>query len=406
MLESVKSLLKIGPGPSSSHTIGPFKAASHFKSLLENKDVSYIKVILYGSLALTGKGHLTDKIIIDTLKEYKVQVIFDVATEVSHPNTVTFLAYDNMNEEILSQTYISVGGGKIIKKGEKEDAEKTIYPFDTFKDLKDYLESNKMGVRDLVIKYEGEEIISYFEEVYDTMVKTIKKGLVTEGEVAPKLHVKRVAKEIFEKAQKVKDPSEKQILTLSSYAYATAECNAAGELVVTSPTCGSAGVLPSCLYYFEHDLHYAHDKVIDGLILASLVGLIIRKNATISGAVGGCQAEIGSACSMAAASMCYIDGLNLHQCSYAAEIGMEHNLGLTCDPVMGYVAIPCIERNSIAALKAYDAFIFARNIAPIRSNYISFDEVIKVMYETGLSLNKDYKETSKGGLAKLNKGEC
>lgn len=404
MLPSIKSLYRIGPGPSSSHTIGPFNASLDFKSRIKNINYSYIIVTLFGSLALTGKGHLTDKIILEALKDDKVKIEFNIDVIKEHPNTLIFKAYDSKNKLVFSQTYYSIGGGEIKSDGFKSNSMKPVYDFSSFNEFRDRFTKAECSIREFFIKYEGEDIITFAEGIFDQMVKTIEKGLVTEGEVAQKLHVKRMAKEIYSEAMCETD--NKRILTLSSYAYAVSECNAAGELIVTAPTCGSAGVLPSVLYYSYKDMHIEKDKIIDGLLIAGLIGLIIRHNATISGAVGGCQAEIGSACSMAAAALCVINSLSIYQTEYAAEIGMEHNLGLTCDPVMGYVAIPCIERNSIAAIKAYVAYVFADKISPLRHNAISLDDVIEVMYQTGLGLSKDFKETSKGGLASIyNKGE-
>lgn len=404
MLPSLMTFFNIGPGPSSSHTIGPYKAAISFLKdleLLHHEEGINIEVTLYGSLALTGKGHMTDVIILQALQNYHTQVIFNIEEKHVHPNTLTFRAYSCQNKLILKETFVSIGGGQIVKEGETAPDYKPVYPFSNFAEMQKYLEDSHKSLRDMVLSYEGSAILSFLDSVWNQMKDTIKLGLVTQGEVAGPLHVQRVAGDILKKSKDAKEIMAREQLKMAAYAYATAECNAAGNLVVTAPTCGSSGVVPAILFYEACDQKASHAKIIDGLMMAGLVGEIVRKNATISGAIGGCQAEIGTATAMAAAAISELKGLSPYQVGYGAEIAMEHSLGLTCDPIGGYVAIPCIERNAISVLKAYDCYLFAKNIAPIRKNRISFDNSVEVMYETGLSLRDDFKETSKGGLAKV-----
>ena len=403
MLPSIKTLYKIGPGPSSSHTIGPFKAASDFlKATLKlNSNPVRFTVTLFGSLAFTGKGHCTDKIIKSVLHKYKVEVKFDIDTKKLCPNMMEFTAFDADDKVICTQDYNSVGGGDVLKGNEYLIPHDDIYPFSNFLEMRQYMESNDMTVRDLILKFEGEDILPFLKTVLNKMIEVVDIGLKTTGEVAGILHVKRMAKETFAEAMITEDKYIKIQLLLASYAYAANECNCAGEQVVTCPTCGATGVLTSLMNYAKRNLDMSDDTMLDGLAMAGLIGLIVRTNASISGAVAGCQAEIGTATSMAAGAMCIMDNLTMYHVEYAAEIAMEHSLGLTCDPVKGYVAIPCIERNVMGVLKAMDAYVLSKSLAKLRKNFISFDEAVEVMYESGLAMNEDYKETSKGGLAKV-----
>ena len=400
MLPSIKTLFKIGRGPSSSHTFAPYRASKIFLKSLENVDYDYIRVTLYGSLGLTGKGHLTDKVIYEALEGIKTIVDFDYKTQVNHPNTMIFKAYNKFSKEVKSITFISLGGGRLKIGEEIEKENNECYPFSNFNELKNYMVENNMSIRDVVLKFDDKDILDYLETVHEAMFKSVEDGLNQEGLIAGELNLKRVAKSIYKEALS-KNNEERNLLLLTSYAYAVAEMNTGGGVIVTAPTCGSAGVIPSIIYHIEKDRKIDKERVLDGLMMAGLLGLIIRRNATISGAVGGCQAEIGSACSMGAALLSTAFNLSLYQVEYASELAMEHNLGLTCDPVKGYVAIPCIERNAIASFKAFNAFVLAKDIAPLRKNMVSLDDVIKVMYETGINLSKDFKETSKGGLAKI-----
>lgn len=398
MLTSLRTLYKIGPGPSSSHTMGPFKAAGDFLTLLPVDFDGTVKVTLFGSLALTGRGHMTDRIIEKAFGKIPTEIVFDINTKPIHPNTLKFEAV--VSGDMISETYLSVGGGTVLRQGQTLIEEEEKYDVDSLETLKDRLQS--ISLRDYVCKCEGADIESYLTEILHAMFMCIENGLTKTGTVAGTLKVKRVAKEIFELAQAA-EPKEAVMLTLAAYAYAVAEENSGGFQVATAPTCGSAGVLPAVLYYLYKYKGYDEDKLIEGLMVAGLIGLIVKHNATISGAVGGCQAEIGTATSMAAAALTYLKGQDLGTVEYAAELAMEHSLGLTCDPVGGYVAIPCIERNAVGALRAYEAYVMARFIGKARRNAVTFDEVVAVMAETGRSLPTEYKETSLGGLAKIHK---
>ena len=277
-----------------------------------------------------------------------------------------------------------------------------IYPFETFNGMKNYL--NKKDNKDIakvVDDFEDNDINNFLENVFEAMIHEIESNLNIEGYLPGTLGVKRVAKDIYQKALKENDLFEKKVLMISSFAYAASEGNANGDIVVTSPTCGSCGVLPAILYY-EYKFEGAKkEEIFNALKVAGLMTNFIKRNASISGAALGCQAEIGSASSITAAALCYLKKMSLYQIEYASELALEHFLGLTCDPVNGYVQIPCIERNGIGALRSLISYVYAKDLAPIRKNKVSFDEIVKTMKITGESLSKDYKETSIGGLAKV-----
>ncbi|MFA6754942.1 MAG: L-serine ammonia-lyase, iron-sulfur-dependent, subunit alpha [Bacilli bacterium] len=397
-MESIKSLFVIGPGPSSSHTIGPFNAALDFKKGLDEK--YKIKVILYGSLALTGKGHLTDKIIKKVFEGYDINIDFNFTNlELKHPNTLSFTAY--LNDSIVKEkTYYSVGGGEIVTSlNYKQD--KGVYDFKNFNDIKKYLQENNKSLVDIVNDNEDKDINEYLTKVLHTMFNVIERNLSLEGFLPGQLNTKRVASKIYENALKIKDIEEQRIMLLTAFAYATAEGNASGDIVVTAPTCGSAGILPSILYYESLYNKISEEKLINALKIAGIIGDICKQNASISGAVLGCQAEVGVATAMTAGALSFIHDLSIYQIEYSSEVALEHFLGLTCDPVDGYVQIPCIERNGIGSLRAYVSYLYAKNIAPYRKNRVSFDDVVEAMQITGESLSKDYKETAIGGLAKI-----
>ena len=394
-MKSLKELYKIGNGPSSSHTMGPKKAALLLKEKYPEADL--YKIILYGSLAYTGKGHLTDKIILKALEKKNVEIIFNKdVKELKHPNTMDLIAYKN-NEELGRFTAYSVGGGSIQIGGELLKEEKNIYKLTTFTEIKKYCIKNEISLLEYVIMQEGKEIIEYLNIVWKTMKKTLEEGLETEGIIPGKLKISKKAKSLYNTL--TKETSElKRIRLLTAYAYATSEQNASGEIIVTAPTCGASGVLPAVLYYLYKQENISEKSIIEGLAVAGLIGNLVKENASISGAECGCQAEIGTACSMAAAAYAYIKGYNINIIECAAEIAMEHHLGLTCDPIYGYVQIPCIERNAVAAVRAIDSANMASFL--YKDSKISFDLVIETMYETGKDLGSHYKETSKGGLAK------
>ena len=395
-MESIKELYKIGPGPSSSHTIGPEKACKYILSTYQNID--NIVVTLYGSLALTGKGHLTDKIIDKTFENVKHEIIFNYEST-TKDNVMNFdITFIDLHHENVK--IISVGGGSIDIVGNEKEAPKKAYPFKSFSHIKEYCSRYKVNLCDVVFKYEDDDIKDYLAHVYEIMEESIENGLKADGYLPGSLHVARKAKKLYETAN---DPETEKIRLVSSYAFAVSEENATGKTIVTAPTCGASGVLPAVLKYYKDKNNLSIDKIIEALAVAGLIGNVIKLNAYISGALAGCQAEIGSACSMAAAAISYLEGLGIDEIEYAAEIALEHHLGLTCDPIDGLVQIPCIERNAVAALRAIDAACLASFLNGTRR--VSFDTVVKTMKETGDDINRAYCETSIGGLAKNFKGE-
>lgn len=389
-MDSIKELYKIGHGPSSSHTMGPQRAASIF--LKKNPYSDKFIVELFGSLALTGKGHLTDYIIKETLGRDITEIIFNNEIVFSyHPNALKFKAYKN-NELTDEWLVFSVGGGDLKELNEERYANASVFPHSTMSEIIKYCKDNNLTLVDYVKKYD--DVTSYLKEVLTTMFSTIEAGLYKRGTLPGSLNLKRKANDFYLKYLE----SKNLLKFLYATSLATAEENASGGIIVTAPTCGSSGVLPAILYTAKFYNNINDDTLINALMVAGLIGNIIKHNGSISGAEVGCQGEIGSACSMAAAAYSVILGLNIDQIEYASEIALEHNLGLTCDPVDGLVQIPCIERNALASAKAMDAANYAS--LTDGSHHISFDDVIKVMTETGKDLNSKYRETSIGGLAK------
>lgn len=395
-MNSIRELFKIGFGPSSSHTMGPQIASQKIKMMHEDADC--FEVDLYGSLALTGKGHLTDYIIKQTLGE-KTKIHFKSEALEYHPNGMRFYVYKN-NELIDTITAYSVGGGAVEFAGNSIQKPQEVYPHKNLKEIIKYIEDNGISFYEYVLSFEDDDFKAYLFDVLDAMFSCVQNGLRHEGVIPGKLKLKRVAKSMYQQAINTRRVSERERLLISSYAYAVSEENACGNRIVTAPTCGASGVLPAVLFYCYKQLGIPRKELIKALAVAGIFGNVIKTNATISGADGGCQAEVGSACAMAAAAYGWILELNNSLIEYAAEMGLEHNLGLTCDPVGGYVQIPCIERNGFGALRAIDAAIYAKQLGYLRKNKVSFDSIVKVMKETGKDLNSAYKETSLGGLAK------
>jgi L-serine dehydratase len=402
-MHSLKELYKIGSGPSSSHTMGPQRAALEIKQ--KHPLAKRYEVYLYGSLSFTGKGHLTDYIIEKSLGKQNVTIHFKSDTLDYHPNGMVFKIYNEANHLIDSVTVYSVGGGSIIYEGDSVPRIKTVYPHHTMKEIFEYIEEHRMSLYDYVLQYEDDDIETYLYTILDTMLKGVEVGLSMEGIIPGRLQLKRVAKSMHQQAINTRSEGERERLLISSYAYAISEQNACGQTIVTAPTCGASGVMPAVIYYCYKQLKIPKKELIKALAIAGVFGNTIKKNATISGADGGCQAEIGSACSMSASAYAWILGLPNSLIDYAAEMGLEHNLGLTCDPIGGYVQIPCIERNGFGALRAIDAAMYAKQLGYLRKNKVSFDAVVRVMKETGKDLNSAYKETSLGGLAKEFKNE-
>ena len=396
-MRTISELYKIGNGPSSSHTMGPKKAAEMFRDANPNAD--RFEIVLYGSLASTGRGHLTDYIIRETLKNKLVDIFFDEKTRCErHPNTMELMAYKD-DELINVWKVYSVGGGVIEIEVEKINEFITIiYEHSKFSDIREYCEKENVSLSEYVFKRENEEFKNYLWEIWNTMKNSVEEGLQKEGVLPGALKITRKAKRVYENIPKYETAELKKTRLLLSYAYSVSEMNSSGGVIVTAPTCGAAGVLPAVLYYAYKELNMLEEKIIEALAVAGLMGNLIKTNASISGAECGCQAEVGTACSMAAAAFAYLNGYSIMHIEKAAEIAMEHHLGLTCDPVQGYVQIPCIERNGVAAMRAIDSAYTAHILDD--DGEISFDTVVDTMYETGKDLKSHYRETSKGGLAK------
>lgn len=397
-MHSIKTLYKVGNGPSSSHTIGP-KVASQF-IIDKYKDCDYVKVTLFGSLAFTGKGHLTDYIIEKTFNEnnIKVDICFNYEIlDLEFPNTMHFEIYKN-NTILGEETIFSIGGGLIKVKDFENVEEKEVYPHKTILQIKEFCSQNNLSFVDYVLHFEDSSIVEFTEHIYQVMTRSVKNGLSKTGVLPGKLMVERKAYTIFNNIKPNETESMKEKRLVSSYAFACSEENASGGEIVTAPTCGSCGIIPSIIMYLE-DCGYNHSDIINGLLVAGLFGLVVKNNASISGAECGCQAEIGTACAMGAALVATVKHLNNDQIERAAEIALEHHLGLTCDPILGYVQIPCIERNAVAALRAIESCSLAELFGESQSK-ISFDLVVETMKQTGIDLKYEYRETSAGGLAK------
>ena len=395
-MRSIRTIYKTGRGPSSSHTMGPEKAAMAFLALTPT--ATRYEVDLYGSLSATGKGHGTDRILAETLGEGRTLIRFHPAgAPLPHPNTMTLSAFEG-ETLTLRRTVASIGGGDIQWEGEPAVDEPVVYPHASFAEIAAYCASEGIRLWQYVERFEGPAIRDFLSEVWQTMQTAIDEGLAAEGILPGGLSVERKAKILSaprgEESQTVRDNR-----VLCSYAFAVSEQNAGGGRIVTAPTCGACGVMPATLRFLSEKEGYATETVLHGLETAALIGNLIRTNASISGAECGCQAEVGSACSMAAAACAEMAGMSVDQIEYAAENAMEHHLGLTCDPICGLVQIPCIERNAVAAMRALDAVHLASFLTDSRK--ISFDLVIETMYETGKDLSHLYRETSQGGLAKL-----
>lgn len=395
-MESIKSIYKIGNGPSSSHTMGPKKAAEIFKSRVENA-VSF-RVNLYGSLAATGKGHFTDRAIHDAFFPKTVEFVWFPEIELPlHTNGMKFEALDEHGKLIESWIVYSIGGGKIIDESTDLN-EKQIYEHENISDILNWVEQRGKTYWEYVQEREESDLLDYLNEVWKAMQRSVREGLENDGVLPGGLNLRRKAASYWIKAKSYKVSLQNRCLIMS-YALAVSEQNASGGVVVTAPTCGSAGVLPAILYHMKNFHEFSDKNILQALATAGLFGNVTRKNASISGAEVGCQGEIGTACAMAAAASNQMFGGSPQQIEYAAEMGLEHHLGLTCDPVCGLVQIPCIERNSFAALRALDANLSA--MMTDGKHIISFDKVVETMRTTGHDLPNLYKETSLGGLAKF-----
>ncbi len=465
---SLFDLFKVGPGPSSSHTIGPMKAAYNFlQELKKLPDTTVainatLEVTLYGSLSATGKGHGTDRAIVAGLlgwlpeecnpekfshlvssekDNYAISVpgckpiLFSAKNihfergrfDFPHPNTLIIRLINENGNVILEHEYYSIGGGFIIRKGEQQQKSDVIppYPYSTMKELKNHLQKNSLSLTELVIENEiaishltKEEVYKKMENILQFMHNAVERGLHTEGVLPGSIQLHRKAPSLFQKAEAFSQSSQQEkpqaqnqaqnqdsfLIFLNAYCEAASEENAAGNIVVTAPTSGASGVIPGITYLLKHHYHYDTKKICEGMFVAAVIGFLVKHNASISGAEMGCMGEIGTASAMGAAMLAHCAGHSVDVIEAAAEIAIEHHLGMTCDPIGGYVQIPCIERNAMGAVKAYNAYLLA-SLGNHAYQKISLDNVIKVMKATGDDMSKKYKETSEAGLA-LSSTEC
>lgn len=395
-MESLRELYKSGRGPSSSHTMGPEKACNIFKNKYPKADS--FRVVLYGSLAKTGKGHGTDVVIQKTLSPRACKIEFCYTdNKLPHPNTMDLTAYKA--DKIIGEARVmSVGGGAVLFQNSIEQPPNKIYTLDKFNTIADYCSRNSIRLWQYVLETEGEGIAQYINDMWNTMKESIERGLSDTGILPGGLGVVKKAKSLFENEHVDESMQTKENRMVCAYAFAVGEQNASGETIVTAPTCGAAGIVPAVLYYQQKKNNYSDESIVRALMTAGVIGNLIKTNASISGAECGCQAEVGTACAMAAAALAELFELSLDKIEYSAEIAIEHHLGLTCDPICGLVQIPCIERNAVAAMRAINAVNLASFLWNTRK--ISLDKVIQTMKETGLDMHKSYKETSEAGLAK------
>ena len=403
-MKSIREIYKTGKGPSSSHTMGPERAARLF--LRENPDADAFRVILYGSLSKTGVGHGTDRVIRETLAPLTAEIVFsDAVIPDAHPNTMDFLALKG-GKEIASLRVESVGGGDIRIPGRKDGDQEEVYLEHSFAEIADFCKWRYIHtLSEYVELNEGPEIWDFLMEVWQVMKRSIDEGLSASGVLPGGLNVQRKAKFLYEQTPKDRIPALLEFQQIAAFAYAVAEQNADNGTIVTASTCGACGVLPAVLKYAQVTRGFTDQQICRGLATAGIIGNLTKSNASISGAECGCQAEIGTACSMAAAALAELYDQNLDQVEYAAEVAMEHHLGLTCDPICGLVQIPCIERNAVAAVRAMNACNLSYFLTGSRN--ISYDMVCRAMKETGVNLNQRFRETGEGGLARLyNRKRC
>lgn len=450
---SLFDLFKVGPGPSSSHTIGPMKAANDFLAQLALLPpdglfaATHVQVHLYGSLAATGKGHGTDRAIVGGLLGWQpptcepkallslmqapgqryglpVSPALTVGEEdifyhrgkfdFPHPNTMILKAVASDGSLLLEHEYYSVGGGFIQRKGQQpEEARRPTprFPYNNMAEfrqqllasglsLADFMRANEQSLTGLSLR----EINQQLDFILEAMERAVRRGLRQRGTLPGAIRLQRKAPVVYEKAKRSSVTQDSFLMFLNAYCLAASEENAAGSIVVTAPTSGASGVFPGLTYLMKHHFHYSPKQMREGLLAGAAIGFLVKHNASISGAEMGCMGEIGTASAMGAAMLTYAAGGQMGQVEAAAEIGIEHHLGMTCDPIGGYVQIPCIERNAMGAIKAYNAYLLAMSGDP-NMQKISFDSVIKVMRATGHDMSKKYKETSEAGLA-LSVTEC
>ncbi len=395
-MKSIKDIYKTGKGPSSSHTMGPAKAMGIF--IKENPDADSYEVTLYGSLSDTGRGHGTDVAIESMCKEKPVKITFNSKDrDLPHENTMDIYAVKN-GIQTARMRVMSVGGGEIKIEGREDKVRNEVYPENSFREISEYCKKKGIRLSEFVVEREGEEIYEFLANVWHTMTKSIHEGLTTSGILPGGLEVERKAQYLYNQRHIDESPVTRENRIVCAYAYAVSEQNADNGTIVTAPTCGSCAIIPSVLKYMQEKNGFSDRQIYKALAVAGLIGNLVKTNASISGAECGCQAEVGTACSMASAALCELFEMGIDQIEYAAEVAFEHHLGLTCDPICGLVQIPCIERNAVAAMRAINAMSLANFLS--NSRKISLDMVIKTMYETGKDLAHIYRETSEGGLAK------
>ena len=396
-MESIRHLYKIGHGPSSSHTIGPRKAADMFLQEMPS-GTARINVTLFGSLAATGKGHLTDKAVLEILTPvvpaeiiWKPEIVLPF-----HTNGIRFDAFSSEGTQLHSQTYYSIGGGDIVREGESRQPADPIYSMTKIKDILQWCEQTGLSYWEYVGQTEGPEIWDYLREVWHVMKAAVERGIEAEGVLPGGLGVRRKAVSYYVHAAGYNSSLKSRGLVYA-YALAVSEENASGGEIVTAPTCGSCGIVPAVLYHLHTSKGFSENRILRALATAGLFGNVVKFNASVSGAEVGCQGEVGVACAMAAAAASQLFGGTPAQIEYSAEMGLEHHLGLTCDPVCGLVQIPCIERNAYAAARALDANLYAA--FSDGQHRVDFDRIVEVMKQTGHDIPSLYKETSQGGLA-------
>lgn len=399
-MKSLRDLFRPGIGPSSSHTMGPRRAAEAFRAGIP-AETSHVRISLYGSLAATGRGHLTDIAVGQPFAPLPVELVWlPEETLPRHPNGMRFEAFDSVGQVLLSQVVYSVGGGALLDEAGWADGGDDVYPYTRMKEVLDFCEAENQAMWEVVRRCEEGGIDDFLAGIWGTMKKSIAAGLDAEGRLPGELKVPRKAATYHTRACKSAGHFG-ELGLLFSYALAVSEENAAGGQVVTAPTCGACGVLPAVLFFLQQQSQFPDTRIVRALATAGLVGNLVKRNASISGAEVGCQGEVGTACAMAAAAAAQLLGGSPRQIEYAAEMGLEHHLGLTCDPIGGYVQIPCIERNAIAAVRAVDCAAY-----PLFSDghhLVSFDEVVQTMWETGRDMKASYRETAQGGLARVHR---
>ena len=398
-MKSIKEIYKVGPGPSSTHTLAVERACLLYKEHFPMAK-SFL-VTLFKSLALTAEGHHTKEIVTTSFKPKNVEIILNQNDwKYPYATALEIVGYDKDGLKLEQWDVASIGGGSIKIIGNDFGFEDDVYPHKNFDEIKEYVKDKNISLFDYVMEFES-DIKDYMDNIVLQMINTVSSGLKKEGLLPGRLKVCRVAKDLLIKANNLEDKTERKRLSLIAYAYAASEENASGGHCVTAPTLGASGVLASLVYHYYFNLSYSRSRIIEGLCVAGLFANVIKENATLAGSEGGCQAEIGSAVAMGGAFIAYLDNLPINGIEYAAEIGIEHHLGLTCDPVGGYVIIPCIERNAAGVLRCFDAALLSKSLTEVRKNKITFDSVVEVMNYTGKMIIPELRETSLGGLAKV-----